>query len=230
MALARWKDLCLDATTPADPQPVARFWADVLELALEERDDGVTSLRGDPAERTTWVNPVPEPKTVKNRVHLDVRIELDRLLELGATVLRSPDAEISWHLCADPGGNEFCVFAPADGRPIGFYELVVDTADPQAQADWWAGVLGGTSGADPVHPWCWVEALPGAPFEYLVFTPVPEPKTVKNRIHLDVTTTDLDELVSAGASVLRPQDDEIGWTVLADPDGNEFCAFVTAAR
>ena len=59
---------------------------------------------------------------------------------------------------------------------------------------------------------------------------VPEPKTVKNRIHLDVTTTDLDELVSAGASVLRPQDDEIGRTVLADPDGNEFCAFVTAAR
>jgi predicted enzyme related to lactoylglutathione lyase len=225
MALARWKDLCLDATTPADPQPVARFWADVLGLTLEERDDGVTSLRGDPAERTTWVNPVPERKTVKNRVHPDVRIELDRVLELGATVLRSPDAEISWHLCADPGGNEFCVFAPADGGPRGFYELVVDTADPQAQADWWADVLGGTSGADPVHPWCWVEALPGAPFEYLVFTPVPEPKTVKNRWHWDVVSDDLDGLLAKGATLLRAPDDDIDWHVLADPEGNEFCVF-----
>jgi predicted enzyme related to lactoylglutathione lyase len=225
MALARWKDLCLDATTPADPQPVARFWADVLELALEERDDGVTCLRGEPVERTTWVNRVPEPKTVKNRVHPDVRIGLDRVLELGATVLRAPDDEISWHLCSDPAGNEFCVFAPAAGRPPGFYELVVDTADPQAQADWWADVLGGTSGADPVHPWCWVEALPGAPFEYLVFTPVPEPKTVKNRWHWDVVSDDLDGLLAKGATPLRAPDDDIDWHVLADPEGNEFCVF-----
>ena len=55
---------------------------------------------------------------------------------------------------------------------------------------------------------------------------MPEPKTAKNRIHLDVTTPDLDALVAVGAVVLRPQDQEIGWTVLADPDGNEFCAFV----
>jgi glyoxalase superfamily protein len=55
--------------------------------------------------------------------------------------------------------------------------------------------------------------------------PVPEPKTVKNRIHLDVTTGSVDDLVAAGATVLRAKDDEIGWAVLADPDGNEFCAF-----
>ena len=54
---------------------------------------------------------------------------------------------------------------------------------------------------------------------------MPEPKTAKNRIHLDVTTDDVDALVAAGATVLRAQDDEIGWTVLADPHGNEFCAF-----
>ncbi len=58
----------------------------------------------------------------------------------------------------------------------------------------------------------------------LVF--VPEPKTVKNRIHWDVTVAAVDDLVKAGATVLRPQDDEIRWTVLADPEGNEFCAFV----
>jgi hypothetical protein len=53
---------------------------------------------------------------------------------------------------------------------------------------------------------------------------VPEPKTVKNRIHWDVVGP-VAGLVSAGATVRRAPDDEISWTVLADPDGNEFCAF-----
>jgi hypothetical protein len=70
------------------------------------------------------------------------------------------------------------------------------------------------------------EKLPEAPFEWLVFVPVPEAKTVKNRIHIDVTTADVRLLVDAGARLLRAQDDEIRWNVLADPDGNEFCAFV----
>jgi hypothetical protein len=57
------------------------------------------------------------------------------------------------------------------------------------------------------------------------FVPVPEPKTVKNRVHWDVTAPDVDALVERGARVLRSPDDEINWTVLADPEGNEFCAF-----
>ena len=57
---------------------------------------------------------------------------------------------------------------------------------------------------------------------------MPEPKTVKNRVHLDVTTHDVVALVAAGAVVLREPDDEVRWHVLADPDGNEFCAFVEA--
>jgi hypothetical protein len=67
--------------------------------------------------------------------------------------------------------------------------------------------------------------IPGAPFEAIVFAPVPEQKAVKNRIHVDVTTDDVDGLVAAGARVLRARDGEISWTVMADPDGNEFCAF-----
>ena len=58
-----------------------------------------------------------------------------------------------------------------------------------------------------------------------MFGPVPEPKVVKNRIHLDVVAADLDALLAAGATVLRRRDDEIGWDVLADPEGNEFCRF-----
>lgn len=58
-----------------------------------------------------------------------------------------------------------------------------------------------------------------------VFTPVPEPKRVKNRVHWDVWGS-RDSLLAAGASLLRARDDEIGWDILADPAGNEFCVFV----
>ena len=172
-----------------------------------------------------WVNRVPEPKSAKHRVHLDVRTDLDRVTGLGATVLRSPDDEISWHVCADPEGGEFCVFSPRTDAPDGLYEINVDCVDPQAQAAWWDDVLGGTAPGDSDRPWRWVEELPGAPFEYLVFGPVPEPKVAKNRWHWDVVCDDVDALTEKGATVLRRPDDEIFWHVLADPEGNEFCAF-----
>ena len=59
------------------------------------------------------------------------------------------------------------------------------------------------------------------------FCEVPEPKTVKNRVHWDVRLVDttIEGLLDAGASLLRPKDDEIQWWVMADPEGNEFCAF-----
>ena len=58
-------------------------------------------------------------------------------------------------------------------------------------------------------------------FESIVFTPVPEPKTGKNRIHWDLYG-DADDLVSRGATVLAELP---GSKVLADPEGNEFCVF-----
>ena len=59
-----------------------------------------------------WIIPVPEPKSVKNRMHLDVFGDKAELLSLGATLVRARDEEIDWDLLADPEGNEFCVFAP----------------------------------------------------------------------------------------------------------------------
>ena len=56
--------------------------------------------------------------------------------------------------------------------------------------------------------------------------PVGDERVAKNRMHWDVTTDDLDGLVAAGATVVREPDDEIEWTVMHDPEGNEFCAFV----
>ncbi len=226
MPLARWKDLCLDSSNMS---VTAEFWAAALDLRFEPSSEAVTLLRGDRPEQSTWVNLVPEPKTVKNRVHPDLRYDLERLLVIGATVLRAPDDDISWHVLSDPEGNEFCCFARRPDQPEAdvVYELVVDSADPTAQAAWWADVLGGTVGAGGDVPWRWVEGSDGMPFLYLVFTPVPEPKSVKNRWHWDVVCDDVDALVAKGATLQRRPDDDIDWHVLADPEGNEFCAFAS---
>jgi hypothetical protein len=68
-----------------------------------------------------------------------------------------------------------------------------------------------------------VEPTADLPWE-MVFAQVPEPKTVKNRIHWDVFGV-ADALLPLGAKLLRRRDQEIQWDVLADPEGNEFCVF-----
>lgn len=72
----------------------------------------------------------------------------------------------------------------------------------------------------------------------LVFVPVPEGKTVKNRLHLDLaphTSQDRDAEIAAllerGATLAEVgQDDDVTWTVLADPEGNEFCVLSSRDR
>jgi hypothetical protein len=63
------------------------------------------------------------------------------------------------------------------------------------------------------------------PIRTMDFVPVPEPKRVKNRIHWDVMVNDVATLAEAGATIVREPDDDIRWYVVADPEGNEFCAF-----
>ncbi len=222
MAIARWKDLCIDAT---DAHRMARFWGDLLGLEVDLHDDGDAALRGATPEETIWVNAVPEPRTAKQRVHLDLETaSLDRFLALGATVLvPARESGFAWDQLADPEGGELCAFVRGEG-PTRLYEMVVDTVDAvsaHAQAAWWAGVWGGKV-VDDERGFSWIEEVPGMPFDTIDFGPVPEPKTVKNRIHWDITCDDVVELVARGATQLAqlPR-----WTVLADPEGNEFCAF-----
>jgi hypothetical protein len=99
-----------------DPVADASWWADVLGGTTAVAPGGlrrwVTGVPGLPFEVVKFV-PVPEPKTVKNRWHWDVvSDDVDGLVSRGARVLREPDADVSWHVLADPAGNEFCVFAP----------------------------------------------------------------------------------------------------------------------
>lgn len=127
---SRFTELAIDC---ADPQALARFWCAVLDYEVldEDLDDGIVTIGspGAPVEGTGQVPPmltfarVPEGKTVKNRLHLDLNAadrdqadEVRRLLELGA---RHADVgqgdDVSWVVLADPEGNEFCVLA--DRRP-----------------------------------------------------------------------------------------------------------------
>jgi len=121
-APARFKDLCLDAT---DHQALADWWCAALGYArrdqLQPPDDGWTRPPewpvpiADPsgAGPLIWIVPVPESKSVKNRMHLDVVGDTQALLATGATLLRERGGDIEWDVLADPEGNEFCCFAPA---------------------------------------------------------------------------------------------------------------------
>jgi hypothetical protein len=85
-------------------------------------------------------------------------------------------------------------------------------------------VFGVRRETDAEHGYCWIPAPPGAPFDNLTFVAVPEPKTVKNRVHWDVVG-ERDALLAAGATLVRARGEDRRWDVLADPDGNEFCVF-----
>jgi hypothetical protein len=225
MPKATYKDLCIDSS---GDERLGRFWAAALGLRFES-DDAAGTLVGDIPEQRIWMNVVPESKAVKHRAHIDVHAaSTDDLVALGATMLE-PAAEFDrpWSVMLDPEGGEFCAFVRTPDKlpDYRFHEIVVDAVDARAIAQWWADAFGcGIDGRED-HDWWWLLDVPGLPFDGWDFVPVPEPKTVKNRIHWDVWVDSVDDLTSAGATVLRLPDDEVRWTVLADPEGNEFCAF-----
>ena len=129
------------------------------------------------------------------------------------------------------------------------YTVVVDAHDIASQARWWAetldwhivyedqdevAVVPRHASTDPVTSGEEWQRQP----QGLVFVPVPEDKQVKNRLHLDLaphTSQDRDAeiegLIQRGATrVDVGQDDDVTWTVLADPEGNEFCVLSSRDR
>ncbi len=104
-------------------------------------------------------------------------------------------------------------------------QIVVDAEDPARLARWWAAALDYvivTDEPDEVEIRRSPDELPG-----LLFTPVPEAKMVKNRLHLDLRPDDqeaeVERLVDMGARPADVGQQDESWVVLADPEGNEFC-------
>ncbi|WP_327024556.1 VOC family protein [Micromonospora sp. NBC_01739] len=103
--------------------------------------------------------------------------------------------------------------------------LTIDARDPARLARWWAEVLGYqvvTEQPDEVEIRQAADRLPG-----IVFVPVTDAKENKNRLHLDLRPADreaeVERLVDMGARHVDVGQNGSDWTVLADPEGNEFC-------
>lgn len=109
--------------------------------------------------------------------------------------------------------------------------LTIDCADPAALARWWREVLGWSYTWEPADDddEIGIEPADGRGTGWL-FLKVPDVKTGKNRLHADLRppngsdqATELERLLSLGATRVDIGQGEVPWHVLADPEGNEFC-------
>jgi catechol 2,3-dioxygenase-like lactoylglutathione lyase family enzyme len=121
---SKFTELVIDCT---DPHRLAAFWTDVLGYEVTD-DEGDLVAIGDPNEDSVALvfARVPEPKSVKNRVHIDLNPrdrdqaeEVERILALGATHADVGQGRQRWVVLADPEGNEFCVLrSRLDAGPL----------------------------------------------------------------------------------------------------------------
>ena len=123
---SKFTELAIDCD---DPHGLAQFWCAVLGYEVQEvEEEGYVSIgspqvpegksRVGPVPPTLAFVHVPEGRTVKNRLHIDVNPtdsdqhdEVRRLLDLGARHADVGQGDVSWVVMADPEGNEFCVLA-----------------------------------------------------------------------------------------------------------------------
>jgi hypothetical protein len=105
--------------------------------------------------------------------------------------------------------------------------LSIDCADPVAVAGFWSAALGRPVNPGATEENAAIDATDPASGPRLTFHKVPEPKTIKNRLHLDLRTdqyeAEKDRLIGLGATPLREfERPTFRWTTFADPEGNEF--------
>jgi predicted enzyme related to lactoylglutathione lyase len=117
------------------------------------------------------------------------------------------------------------------------YNITFDCVDSRALARFWGAVTGWpvTEEPRPGH----AESAVGTDAEghpRLYFVQVPEGKTAKNRVHLDIMPNDRSQeeeiarLVSLGAKIVVDNRPEFGWVLMADPEGNEFDVEISVAE
>jgi predicted enzyme related to lactoylglutathione lyase len=110
----RWEQIVVDAE---DPARLARWWAEALGYQIVHEAPDEVEIRRHPDELPGLLFTVaPDTKTVKNRLHLDLRpedqeAEVERLVDMGARPADIGQGDVSWVVLADPEGNEFCVLA-----------------------------------------------------------------------------------------------------------------------
>jgi len=227
-----------------DDVAIGRFWAEALGWSLSGEGPGVTNVEPaglsypNPAALFIDVVAVPDPETLRYRAHLDLastsaahQAELvARLLELGATPADVGQGDVPWTVLADPEGNLFCVLEPravySGTGPIA--AVVLACADPRALAAFYGQATDWVL-QEVTDDFARLRSAQGVgPHLELVRTPAPDRHPT--RVHLDLRPYPGDDLA---AEVARLRDEgatdvdlgqgDVPWTVLADPEGNEFC-------
>lgn len=107
------------------------------------------------------------------------------------------------------------------------FNITFDCADPQTLAEFWSKVTGYEPG-ESTDDFVRLRAPDTRGVRHLLFYKVPEPKAVKNRMHVDLATRDrvaeVARLVELGATEIEYREGHgTSWTVMLDPEGNEFC-------
>ena len=227
-----------------DPLGLARFWAealgwDVHEIAGDPTGDEVDLVPTDGTRFEIVCFRVPERKTAKNTVHLDLSTTslgdrddlVRRLVELGARRIDvGQSAEEDHVVLADPEGNELCILAPGNTFLAGCERLgAINCEGTKEVGYFWSEALG--------WPLVWDQdgetaiRAPDLTGPLVTWSGPPIPaKVAKNRLHLDLAPTvggdqgaEVERLVGLGATRIDIGQGDVSWVVMADPGGNEFC-------
>ena len=225
--------LCFDAN---DPPGLARFWGGVL--GREVTDDGVALLPDDGTGFRIRFRVTQQRRTGLNRMHFDLtsaslaeqRQTVARALGLGARHIDVGQLPEEEHVVlADPEGNQFCVIEPGNNFLAGCGFIGALACDGSQQVGYfWSEALG--------WPLVWdqdqetaIQSPRGGPKITWGGPPLP-PKAGKNRLHFDLVPavhgdqpTEVARLISLGATRADIGQGNVDWTVLTDPDDNEFC-------
>jgi len=236
--MARLVALCFDAN---DPVHLARFWAGILGWELvDDSYGGVALLPNDDTGFRLRFLPTQRPNTGRNLMHFDLtstsvkdqQETVTRALELGARHLDIGQRPDELHVVlADPEGNEFDVIEPGNNflADCGFIGAL--SSDGTLELGYfWSEALG--------WPLVWdqdqetaIRSPHGGP-KITWGGPPLMPKTGENRLHYDLAPSsdrgqesEIDRLVSLGATRIDIGQGDVDWVVMADPDGNAFCVY-----
>jgi predicted enzyme related to lactoylglutathione lyase len=222
-----------------DPEALARFWGGLLGWEIvPDGDDAVGLVPHDGTGYWLRFNASTEPKRGPNQIHLELTSATQdqqdetvaRALELGGSHLDVGQLPEEGHVVlADPEGNELCVIEPGNSFLAGCGYLGNINGDgSRALGHFWSAVLGWPLVWDQDEETAIRSARGGSKMAW--GGPPYAAKVGKVRIHLDVVVsgdgdldTEVERLLGLGATRLDIGQGDVGWVVLADPDGNELC-------
>ncbi|MGI8754553.1 MAG: VOC family protein [Acidimicrobiales bacterium] len=239
----RLESVTVDAV---DPVALAEWWAGALGWVVVDVDESEVVLaeliEADGGHRYPELLflPVAEPEAGQERIHLDLNSHslveqqaiVDRLVAMGAVPADvGQAADALFVVLADPEGNNFCVLDPRTqyahlGSLAGF---TLAAHDASALKELWAAATGWDVARDDGDYVVLTSPDAVAPMEIITRPTMPDDDR-KDRIHLDVAPgPDEDQagvvasLETLGARRVDIGQGDVGWVVLTDPEGNEFC-------